>query len=288
MKLEFIFALSLTLASGGVVHAQDAGKSVAGIVTTRLVRPGGTTVAFVLIQPGQPTLPVLASGSDAAALLPRNAITLTGTTSTSDIGPALQVKAGSVSVTDTNQPFKSQTITAADLKDASALADVYVQLPKVTFSAATFDTSCTTQVKAEDGTTVTLLVSKSAAGRTTPKSVTDVFGVVVKNGGEWRLVATRFLPVNRKEMQELATKDTCLTCHNPDTKVVGPPYRDVAASYRNDPDAAAKIISQIENGGKDKWGTIPMPPLKATVPADDMAKLAEWILGYRWDAILAE
>jgi hypothetical protein len=31
-----------------------------------------------------------------------------------------------------------------------------------------------------------------------------------------------------------------------------------------------------------------MPPLKTTVPPDDMPKLANWILGYRWDAILAE
>jgi hypothetical protein len=43
-------------------------------------------------------------------------------------------------------------------------------------------------VKAEDGSMVTLLVSKSAAGRATPKDATDIFGVVVKNGGEWRLM----------------------------------------------------------------------------------------------------
>ena len=288
MKLKCVFALSVALLATGLVRAQDAGKSVTGIVTTRLVLPGDKTIAFVLVQPGQPTQPVLASGADAAALVPRNAITLTGTAATSAIGPALQVTAGSVAVSDTNQPFKSQTIAAADLKDATALADVYVQLPKVTFAAATFDASGTAQVKTEDGTAITLLVSKSAAGRATPKSATDVFGVVVKNGGEWRIVATRFLPVNRKEIQDLATKYTCLTCHNPDTKVVGPPYRDVAASYRNDPDATTKIIAQITNGGTGKWGAIPMPPLKAVVPPDDMARLAEWILGYRWDAILAE
>jgi hypothetical protein len=31
-----------------------------------------------------------------------------------------------------------------------------------------------------------------------------------------------------------------------------------------------------------------MPPLAAVVQPDDMQKLADWILGYRWDTILAE
>ena len=52
--------------------------------------------------------------------------------------------------------------------------------------------------------------------------------------------------------------------------------------------AVNKIIAQMQNGGTGKWGAVPMPPLKTTVPPDDMPKLANWILGYRWDAILAE
>jgi len=83
-------------------------------------------------------------------------------------------------------------------------------------------------------------------------------------------------------------------CHNPDTKIVagtlllGPTYRDVSANYRNDPGAADKLIAQMQNGGTGKWGTNAMPPLKAVLQPDDMKKLADWILSYRWDAILAE
>jgi len=269
---------------------EDGTKSftISGIVTTRLVQDSQTT-AYVLIYPESPTVAVRAGGrADAAVLLPRNQITLSGKLADSPLGAVLQVQAGSVAITDTNKPFKSQSIGAATFKDASALAGDYLQLTNVTFADAKFDNSGTAKVKADDGTTVTLLVSKSAAGRETPKVPTDVFGVAIKNGGEWRLVAARFLQVDRRDIQALATKDTCLSCHNPDIKVVGPSYRDVAASYRNDPDAVSKIIAQMENGGKDKWGVIPMPPLKTVVPMDDMPKLANWIFGYRWDAILAE
>jgi cytochrome c len=283
-----LISLSLTVA------AQAQEKSISGIVITRFVATDGSSTAFVLVDPAKPTATVSAAGADATALTPRNQVTLTGAPTDGVFGTALQVKVGSVMVGETNQPFKSQPITAAAFKDASASAGNYVQLAGVTFVSDKFDNSGTAQVKAEDGTLVALLVSKGVAGRETPKGVTDVFGVVVRNGGDWKLVAARFLPANRKAMIELATKATCMSCHNPDAKVVngtpliGPTYREVAAHYRNDSDAAAKLIAQMKNGGQGKWGQVPMPPLAATVQPDEMQKLADWILGYRWDAVLAE
>ena len=280
----------------GIFSALQLAKAddIAGIVAARLVQPNGTTTAFVLVDPAKPTVTVTASGADAAALVPRNQVKLTGTSANGALGTTLQVKAGSVTVGETNQPFKSQPITAAAFKDATASAGNYVQLAGVTFMAAKFDNSGTAQVKADDGTLVSLLVSKGAGGRETPKGVTDVFGVVVKSGSEWKLAAARFLPANRKAMTEIATKATCMSCHNPDAKVVagtpllGPTYREVAAQYRNDADAASKLIAQMKTGGQGKWGQVPMPPLGAVVQSDDMQKLADWILSYRWDTVLAE
>jgi len=281
---NYLFGLGLVV----TVAAQAQEKSISGIVTARIIQADGQTTAFVLVDAAKPAEAVVASGADAAALAPRNQVSLSGEPTDGTFGTALRVKAGSVTVGETNQPFKSQPITAAAFKDAAANAENYVQLAGVTFVAEKFDDSGAAQVKAEDGTVVSLLVGKGVAGRATPKGVTDVFGVVVKSGSDWKLVAARFLPANRKAMLELATKSTCISCHNPDTKLVGPSYRDVAASYRNDPEAATKLIAQMQNGGMGKWGTMPMPPLKATVQPDDMQKLADWILGYRWDALLAE
>ena len=287
---------SLLLLSLGIFSALQLAKAdeVAGIVTTRLVSPDGATTAFVLVDTAKPTVAVTAAGADAAVLLPRNQVKLSGSPVVGALGKVLQVKAGSVVVGETNQPFKSQPITAAAFKDASASAGNYVQLAGVTFVADKFDNSGTAQVKAEDGSIISLLVSKGVAGRETPKGATDVFGVVVKSGGEWKLAAARFLAANRKALIELATKATCMGCHNPDAKVVagtpliGPTYREVAARYRNDADAAAKLVAQMKNGGQGKWGQVPMPPLAAVVQPEDTQKLADWILSYRWDAVLAE
>ncbi len=200
----------------------------------------------------------------------------------------LQVKPGSVQVSGSNRPFGTPEAHGADaLKDASALAGRYLKLTGFKFPGGKFDDSGICRVKGDAGE-VTLRMSKSVAGREMPAGLVNVYGVPIKVDGGWQLLAARFLPANGKEMQELATKYTCMTCHNPDTKVVGPAYRDVAAKYRNDPDAEQKLVAQMETGGTGKWGQVPMLPFKGKVPPEDMKRLAQWILGYRWDAVLAE
>ena len=269
--------------------AKDAGSefSVNGIVAARLTLPDHNVLAFVH-NPGEPALAVLADPKEAAAFIPRNVVTLAGKLTDTPVGAALLVKAGSVSVTETNKPFTSVSVAGALFKDASALAGRYVQLTNVTFGTAKFDASGAAKVRCPDGTEVTLLISPALADREPPAGANDVFGVVARTDSGWRLIAARFLPINRKECQDLATKRTCLTCHNPDTKVVGPAYRDVAAKYRNDPEAIPTFISQMETGGTGKWGTNVMVPLKAVVPPEDMKILATWVFSYRWDALLAE
>ncbi|MFO1476431.1 MAG: hypothetical protein U1F98_07255 [Verrucomicrobiota bacterium] len=269
--------------------AKDAATefSVTGIIAAKLVLPDQKVLAFVHNQ-GEPALAVLTDGKDGARLVPRDVVTLAGKLGDGPFGAALLLDAGSVSVTESNKPFTSASVAGALFKDASAMAGRYVQLTNVTFSASKFDASGTTKVKCQDGTEVALRVTKSITDREVPASATDVFGVVVKSGSEWQLVAARFLPVNRKACQELATQRTCLSCHNPDINVIGPAYRDVAAKYRNDPNAPSVFIAQMENGGTGKWGTNVMLSLKALVPPEDMKTLADWIYSYRWDALLAE
>jgi len=190
-----------------------------------------------------------------------------------------------VQVTGANLPFG--TPEACDANALGAMAGRYVKLTGVTFSGGKFDNSGVCAVKSDAGE-VTLRVSRAAAGQEMPAGLVNVYGVPVKVNGGWQLLAARFLPANGKEVQELATRYTCMTCHKADSKVVGPAYRDVAARYRNDPNAAQKLVAQMENGGTGKWGSVPMPPFKGKVPPEDMKQLTQWILGYRWDAVLAE
>jgi sulfite dehydrogenase len=75
----------------------------------------------------------------------------------------------------------------------------------------------------------------------------------------------------------LATKYGCVGCHNVSVKIVGPPYKDLAAKYRNDQDAFRKISEQIHKGGSGKWGPVIMPPFPQVSEAETKA-LADWIL----------
>jgi cytochrome c len=259
--------------------------SVSGIVSVRATLPDDQVLAFV--QPaGEAGLPVLADKADAASLLPRNGVTLSGKLADGSLGFAvLRVKAGSVQVSGSNQSFGTPEACGADaLKD---MAGRYVKLTGVAFAGGKFDGSGICTVKGEAGE-ATIRASKAVAGREMPAGPVNIYGVPIKVNGGWQLLAARFLPANGKEMQELATRYTCMTCHKADTKVVGPAYRDVAARYRNDPDAAQKLVAQMENGGTGKWGAVPMLPFKGKVPPEDMKQLTQWILGYRWDAVLAE
>jgi cytochrome c len=60
--------------------------------------------------------------------------------------------------------------------------------------------------------------------------------------------------------QALMQKSGCAACHAIDKKVVGPAYQDVAAKYKSDKDALAKLSDKVKKGGVGVWGDVPMPP----------------------------
>jgi len=92
------------------------------------------------------------------------------------------------------------------------------------------------------------------------------------------LAAAAALPAHAQE--ELAKKHNCLACHATDKKLVGPSYKDVAAKYRSDPGAAAKLAEKIKKGGQGVWGQVPMPP-NPQVPDADVDSLVKWILSQK-------
>jgi cytochrome c len=75
----------------------------------------------------------------------------------------------------------------------------------------------------------------------------------------------------------LAKKHNCMACHQVDKKAVGPSYKDVAAKYKGQADAPAKLAAKVKKGGQGVWGQIPMPP-NAAVSDADIEKLVKWIL----------
>ncbi len=76
---------------------------------------------------------------------------------------------------------------------------------------------------------------------------------------------------------DLAKAKNCMACHANDRKLVGPSYKDVAAKYASDKDAAAKLARKIREGGVGVWGQIPMPANPQVTEAEALT-LARWVL----------
>ncbi|GAB4024886.1 c-type cytochrome [Spirosoma gilvum] len=75
------------------------------------------------------------------------------------------------------------------------------------------------------------------------------------------------------DMNALMTKYTCIACHRPNQKLVGPAYADVAKkNYSNE-----EIVKLIYTPVPSHWpGYPPMAPM-TQVPKEDAMKLAVWI-----------
>ena len=77
--------------------------------------------------------------------------------------------------------------------------------------------------------------------------------------------------------QDLAQKKNCLACHAVDKKLIGPSYKDVAAKYGSQKDAADKLAQKIQKGSTGVWGAVPMPA-NPQVNDAEAKQLATWIL----------
>jgi cytochrome c5 len=84
-------------------------------------------------------------------------------------------------------------------------------------------------------------------------------------------------PLDLASGQAMMQKDGCGACHAVDKKIVGPAYQDVAAKYKGDAGALAKLTQKVKAGGVGVWGTVPMPP-NSFVSDDDIKLLVTWIL----------
>jgi cytochrome c len=89
---------------------------------------------------------------------------------------------------------------------------------------------------------------------------------------------TMLLAGNASATQALAQKNGCLACHAIDKKVLGPSYKDVAAKYKGDKSAEAKLIAKVKAGGSGVWGPMPMPANSPQVKDEDIKSIVQWIL----------
>ena len=100
------------------------------------------------------------------------------------------------------------------------------------------------------------------------------FGLICVAGGFVLALAS---PAQANE--ESFKKAGCAACHAADKKLVGPSLKDVAAKYKGQGDAVAKLSDKVRKGGSGVWGAIPMPPNPAGKIGDaDLKATVEWVL----------
>jgi cytochrome c len=93
-------------------------------------------------------------------------------------------------------------------------------------------------------------------------------------------IAVSLCSVPALAQEDLAKKNGCTACHALDKKIVGPSFKEVAAKYRNDKTAEAKLIDKVKKGGVGVWGQVPMPP-NTTVKDEDIKTLVKWVLSLK-------
>ncbi|MFY7733835.1 MAG: c-type cytochrome [Bacteroidia bacterium] len=77
------------------------------------------------------------------------------------------------------------------------------------------------------------------------------------------------------EINELLNKNTCLSCHDANDKVVGPPYKEIAKRNYT----PKQIVELIYKPKPSNWPDYPSPMIGLpNVPKEEAMKIAEWIV----------
>lgn len=83
------------------------------------------------------------------------------------------------------------------------------------------------------------------------------------------------------ENEALFKMNNCSMCHSIDSKVVGPALKSIAAKYRGDETAQARLEAKVRSGGNGSFGTMKMPGAGPGVSDSDIKKLVTWILSIK-------
>lgn len=79
------------------------------------------------------------------------------------------------------------------------------------------------------------------------------------------------------QVQALAHKNGCMSCHGMVHKQVGPGFAQVAARYRDDAEAPTRLAGRIRGGSVGTWGRVIMPR-QSQMSEEQARMLAEWVL----------
>jgi len=77
--------------------------------------------------------------------------------------------------------------------------------------------------------------------------------------------------------EKLINGSDCLSCHAPDSQVVGPSWKAIVKRYSGQPGSAPTLAARIRAGGAGKWGDVAMTPHPDLTDAQ-CRQIVDWIL----------
>jgi cytochrome c len=91
------------------------------------------------------------------------------------------------------------------------------------------------------------------------------------------LIASGAMAAGLPDGLGIARANACMGCHAVDRKLVGPSFQQIAAKYKGDAQAPAKLVLKVKGGGSGVWGVIPMPS-HPSMSDTDIQKVVGWVL----------
>jgi cytochrome c len=91
--------------------------------------------------------------------------------------------------------------------------------------------------------------------------------------------ATISVPQAQAGPEETAANAGCTFCHGQETGQMGPSFKDIAARYSGDAEAAEKLFAATRNGSTGAWGDMPMMAVgEAQISDADLQAVIAWLL----------
>jgi S-disulfanyl-L-cysteine oxidoreductase SoxD len=100
--------------------------------------------------------------------------------------------------------------------------------------------------------------------------------VGAQKGADTRRPAAATVAAMPAAPEAMLRKHNCGACHGPDSRIVGPSWREISAKYVGTADAQAYLGGKIKSGGAGVWGSIAMPA--QTIGQADAAAIAQWLV----------
>jgi|SRR5471032_429170 len=83
------------------------------------------------------------------------------------------------------------------------------------------------------------------------------------------------------EPEALVDQQHCMFCHTVDSPFLAPSFQQIAARYRNVPNAALMLEEKLRVGGPAHWGDMAMPAAAdrgGPLSREDARTLVQWVL----------